>query len=80
MDTGFVDWLNRVEGKLDKLDEKIGAQPCKVHSERIQMLMKVVYGAVGVILIVWVLSTTGKDSIANKAAIANKQVKGASNK
>lgn len=77
MDSALLKWLNRVEGKIDKLNIKVEAQPCQVNTDRINMLMRVVYGAVGIILVVWVLSTTGRDSTATKTSettIETKQV------
>ena len=66
MEAGLREWLNRIEGKIDSVAEKVDKQPCKVHTEQLKMLMRVVYGVIGVILTVWVLNTTGRDSIATK--------------
>lgn len=59
------DSLIRIEGKTDDLQEAVStirvsqaSLPCKLHNQSISTLQRIVYGAVGVILLAFMVGTT----------------------
>lgn len=67
--------------KFDKMSEKINTMPCQVNINRIKNLEKIVYGAVKIILVTFIVSvvslvfyqTTGKTEVVKKVEKTNTQ-------
>ena len=79
MDAQAFDLLQRLEQKvdatflkIDAINKTLGELPCKVHDTKIGFLQKVVYGAVSIILLAWLVSFSGK---ATQAENPNQVVK-----
>ncbi len=60
MDSGEVfTSLLSIHNKIDTLTTKVSAQPCVVNNNRLQNLEKVVYGAVKLILVAFIVAVIG---------------------
>ena len=73
--------IELLHDKIDKLSEKINTMPCQVNINRIKNLEKIVYGAVKIILVTFIVSvvslvfyqTTGKTEVVKKVEKTNTQ-------
>ena len=63
--TTILEDIKDIKAKVDNL-------PCAVHDNKIGMLQKVVYGAVGIILIAWMVNINSADKVKAKS-IKNKK-------